>query len=210
MFNRSELECHHTFDEIHKIIEELDDHDEHSTAHVRQRRGILKTIIEEYHPLFHLARILTNFKSARLMPNSHPGPDAEIILRDESLLTVQITCSGESTNTRLQRDLLNNGNAVYPNQFHESHRGEIVYSGRILTTKNAMTQRTIDEVLSSIKLKNENYWEGTQLLLISIRQSEIGMTDDWRDQVCKQVEYSGVSPYQRIYVSTNSDCFQCA
>ena len=74
---------------------------------VVHRRGssdrIVKTILEEYHPLAALAGHLRCVRGARLTPESNEGPDAEIWLWPRRRIAVQITCVDQSGKVPLQR-----------------------------------------------------------------------------------------------------------
>ena len=210
MHRRSELEQPRTLAEMQAIIDTFaNDLAEYPSTKVRRRTGVAKIVIEEYYPLLLLAQSLSGFKSASLTADSHPGPDAVLQFDNGSQATVQITCAGEDESTALQRELLNGGQTVFANQSVNRKTDEITQSGRVLTTRTKNTLAAIDEVLSAIKRKKKKYRPGTQILLISIRRSEITMTKDWQQQLLVRVSALTDLPYERIYVATVHTCFAC-
>ena len=80
-----------------------------SDSVVHRRRGLAKDMIEEYAPLYRLARELEGFKTARLTTDSFPGPDALVQFVDGSEVAIQITTAGETESTALHRETLSRG-----------------------------------------------------------------------------------------------------
>lgn len=210
MHHRSALEQPRTLVEMQAVINTFaNDPAEYSSTVVLRRKGVAKIMIEEYLPLFLLAKSLTGFQSASLTVDSHPGPDAVLLFNDGSHATVQITCAGENEGTALQRELLEGGQIVYANQSAKRIRetGKVTQSGRMLTTRIANTRAAINEVLSAIEKKTHKYRTATQFLLISIHRSEITMTEDWQKQLLATVCALTDLPYERTYVATHHICF---
>lgn len=215
MHQRSELEQLRTLAEMQTIVDIFANyHAEYPSVEVRRRRGIskvVKVIVEEYLPLLLLAKNIPGVISARLNADSNPGPDAVLHFDGGNQMTVQITCAGESESTALQRELLNDGQAVFATQTTSRDRTtcKIRQTGRSLTTRTANTLAAIKEVLSAIEKKKDNYLEDTKLLLINMHRSEITLLEDWREQLHVQVSALTDMPYERIYVSTAHTCFAC-
>ncbi len=70
------------------------------------RKGICRTLADEFHPLVRLAQYFYGVRSIRLLPESNPGPDAKITFWWRNAATVQITCSNEDHNSALEREHL--------------------------------------------------------------------------------------------------------
>lgn len=212
MHQRSELEQPRSLAEMQMVIDAfVNDREEYPNAKVHSRTGVIKTIIEEYLPLFSLAKCLPDVTSASLTPDSNPGPDALLVFRNGRKVTVQITCAGENESTALQRELLSDGQAVFANQAATRNRrtGQITQTGRVLTTRAANTNSMIEEVMSAIENKIRKFRQGTDILLISLRGSETIMSDDWRKQLLSQVFVLADVPYESIYVTIKNTCFEC-
>ena len=213
MQGRIALEQPRSLDEMRALLDGFAaDREGFPDATVRRRRGLAKDIIEEYEPLYRLARELEGFASARLTAESLSGPDAIIQLNDGSGVTVQITTAGETASTALQRELLAQGEPVFTNQ-HASRllpSKRTVAHGRALTSKRQSTERMIEEVKAAIQRKASAYRSGTDYLLILIRQSSLSMETNWTTRLSEALSNVVFAPYSAVYVTNTKTCVRCA
>lgn len=213
MLERRTLDQFRSLEEMRSILDNFSvDCTNFSNPLVHRRRGLAKDIIEEYEPLYHLARELEGFASAKLTGESFPGPDAIIRLTDGSEVTLQITTAGETESTALQREKLSQGECVFPNQ-HATKvlpSKRITAQGRVLTTKKANTQRMMEEVKAALQRKIVAHRSGTQCLLIRIRQPSLTMESNWAARLGVALLHVGFSPYSGVYVTNTDKCTRCA
>jgi len=120
-----------------------------------RREGILKAVFEEYGPLVTLVQNLKNAVSARLMPYSNKGHDAEIRLNlkgDIIILTVQITLAHETYKNAFSRKHLSQYGFTYPtgNKAHDK-TGKVFELGRALCNPCNLQQEQVVKIISAIK-----------------------------------------------------------
>ena len=213
MHDRNALQQSHSVAEMREILDSFAaDEEKYSNDLVHRRRGLVKTLIEEYAPLYRMACELPNLKSARLTAQSHPGPDAIVEMEDGSEVTIQITTAGESQSTALQREMLSKGEPVFANQSASRSPSSkaIETKGRVLSTKNANTVRMVDEVKTALQKKIATYRPETQYLLVLIRQPSLTMNSDWQSQLQIAFENTSSAPYKAVYVANTDACYRCA
>lgn len=211
MHTRLSLEVPQTLDDMREIIASIENDGEYPSSELRRRRGVAKDLVEEYIPLYWLARAIPDVRSGYLTPASTSGPDALLAFADDSNWAIQITCAGENKATALQRELLNNREVVFANQVPQRDRAthNITQTGRVLTTKKANADAAVTEILAAIKRKTRKYRSGTDTLLVSIRGSEITMAMGWKQQLLLQISALNDIPYERVYIVGNNTCIRC-
>ncbi len=174
-----------------------------------QRRGIVKDVLEEYYPLYLLASHFGEDSRAKLNTKSARGADGFIEDPDHKTIKVQITSANLSYQERLNREQLSQGRMVFSHQNKERNRttGEIIASGRVLTTKTAQLLREINYIINSIKAKCENYIDYTDVLLVDSNISHLIMVPDidWCSEVTNQLLAVGNIPYEHIYICYKSE-----
>ena len=168
------------------------------------RRGICKSLEEEYHPLVRLAQTLLGVSSIQLLPKANPGPDAKITFWLRSAATVQITCAKEGANQAMERQqILDKGGVL----LHLQWKRDKVTGGRVATGSGGIemsddVQARIDRILKAIAAKERKYYSDTEILLIHEAPAnfEYLITGQLHERVCKAV-LARSSHYQRIYVN---------
>jgi hypothetical protein len=134
-----------------RLVDEFfSDADTYSTDDLLdRRRGLYKDIAEELYPLVMLAEFL-DAEQVRLSAPDVQGPDGELRLPSDRLVTVQITCSHERGDRYLLRQAL-----------RESGR----YFGDGRCTSEVVAER-LERVLTSVRDKEQRHRAGTDILLI--------------------------------------------
>ena len=124
---------------------------------------------------------------------------------------MQITTAGEDEETHLERQMLEQGRPVFPRQ--ETYRDPVTNSsqqrGRMLQRPKERTSLLLSEARAAVQKRIDNYREGTQFLLVSMRQSSKGQEADWRTRLHRELAELEKIPYQAIYASMGSQVFEC-
>lgn len=210
---RKHLEQPRTPEEMEGLIASIaDNRADYPDSDVHLRRGIHKLIAEEYEPLLRLAKSLPGVERAHLTAHSNAGPDAYLHYADGARKGVQITCAGESYDTALQREILSMGKPVFPAQTHTRNETtkEVETKGRMLTSREANTEKLVSDAIEAIAKKEEKYRLGTSYLLVSVRQSELTVAHKWLARIKQKLSKMNSSKYERIYLATQKRCVQCA
>lgn len=153
MIKRSQLENWISITKARKLVDDFfddqityPDNDLYSRNH-----GIYKVIPEEFYPLLLLAETLSSAKKLRLAPDSLPGPDGTILLKDKSEITVQITMSHERSK------------GYYKKRHNLRDKGFHVNEGK--KTNDIFIER-LKRIIEAIKDKESKFYKGTDVLLI--------------------------------------------
>jgi len=188
----------------------INDREKISDPDIYRRVGVVKDLIEEYLPLVTFSRTIFNFSSAKLTALSHAGPDAFVTLNNGEVLGVQITTAGENYATSLHRELLARGSVAFPQQNAIRTRidNRIHISGRILSTKSANTDRVVRDVIYAIQKKRKTYRTGTQILLISVRDSSITLVDNWQQILLAALSDVCIPPYESVSLVLSGVCLK--
>jgi hypothetical protein len=209
MIKRADLEIPRTPEEMGEFISTYErDVNAYSNEDVHLRKGtkgrVLKAFLEEYCPLYTLVLNLPNVRTARLTPKSNQGPDA-IVSTHEKELTVQITRADESSKRALQRELLSKGRPVFPtcNIIRNKKTRETQQSGRVLTTRKARLQQHVDNIVSAIQRKCQNFREGTDALLVATRMGPSALYSgfSWGEELRNRITFIASLPYMALYVA---------
>jgi len=209
--DRAALEAPRSLDEMEALLHVfINDREKIADSDIYRRVGVVKDLIEEYLPLVTFSRTILNFSSANLTAPSHAGPDAFVKLSNGEVLGVQITTAGENYTTSLHRELLARGSVVYPKQNAIRSRIDngIHVSGRILSTKSSNTDRVVLDVISAIQKKRKTYRAGTQILLISVRDSSITLVDNWQQVLLVALSDVCVAPYENVSLVLSGACLK--
>lgn len=145
------------------------DRETYPDVDVHNRVGIVKTILEEYHPLTTLVTQLRYVRSAHLTPKSTEGPDAEIRFWLGRRTRVQITVANQNYDTRLQREELRAGNPVFTFQLRRRDKatGKILKKGSSLIPPEHVVVNRVQRIRQAIEKKCIAYRRGTEVLLIA-------------------------------------------
>ena len=208
MIKRSGLETPRTVDEMEELLRSFSKDRTNSNEDVHRRHGIIKTLLEEYQPLFTLACHL-NARSAHLTARSHEGPDGIIQLQSSKQLGVQITVANQSPQEALTRERLSRGQPTFATtkKLKDRTTGQIVECGRVLTKREARLRGQVQAVVIAIEKKREKFHEGTEALLVVTRISlhDSGINYSWKQDLKKRVEDLGTIPYKRLYLANGDE-----
>ena len=219
MIKRSDLETPRTVDEMQELIRSFSKDRTYSNEDIHRRRGIIKTLLEEYQPLSALSSHL-NARSAHLTARSHEGPDGIIQLQSNKQLGVQITvadqssalefgCKRTSTQEAHTRERLSRGQPTFANtkKLRDRTTGQIVECGRVLTTREARLRGQVQAAVTAIQKKREKFHKGTEGLLVVTRISlhDLGINYSWKQDLKKRVEDLGAIPYKRLYLANGDE-----
>lgn len=152
MIKRNYLENWISIEKARKLVDEfLNDRATYSDYEFySHKRGINKVILEEFYPLLLFAEFLPSAASLHLSPNSLPGSDGAVLLKDGLEITVQITLSHErSDGYKMRQSLRDNG----------------VWSTKMRNTNEVISER-LERIIEAIKDKETNFRVGTLVLLI--------------------------------------------
>lgn len=176
---------------------------------VQLRKGICKTLAEEYSPLVRLAQEYCFIRSIRLLPEANPGPDGEIRFWWQRPSKVQIVCANEGYNRALMRELLAHGNVVFSRQNRHRDQGtrKVVSTGRALMAPATDIQARVQRILETIDSKEKKYYSGTDTLLI---QEDVANFRHLREgglhrMVCDSIQKRTATPYRRIYINYGNE-----
>jgi hypothetical protein len=152
LIERNHLESWVPIEKARKLVDEfIDDRvtypDYEFYSH---KRGINKDILEEFRPLLLFSESLSSATSIRLSPESLPGPDGAILLKDGTEIAVQITLSHERNDGYKERLTLRDNSQL-------SKRG--------LTINGDIAER-LARIIEAIKDKEANFRAGTEVLLV--------------------------------------------
>lgn len=207
---RKALENPISLHQANEVVESFcNDRAAYPDADVHLKRGVSKILAEEYCPLVRLAQELWCVRSVRLLPEANAGPDGEIRFWWHPSSKVQITCAHEGHSRALMREQLLSEGVVFQNQTRKRDKasGQVVSTGRVLTTPAADLQTRIDRILKTIEAKETKYYPGTDTLLVeedlaNFRHLKKG---GLHKKVCEAVRKGLGSPYGRIYVNYGND-----
>jgi len=203
--NREALEKRGSLSEARSLVELVYyDSATYSSEDIRRRTGVFKVLAEEYFPLLWLAEALPGARSIRLLPKGNPGPDGEIQFWYSPTSKVQIVCANESYNWSLMREELAAGRIVSPNQRFErvkKPRGVKTTGSFLSAADDRDLQERMQRITAAIEKKEQNYYRGTDTLLVSEEPSNFKHLKDLHQRLCENVRKSGPSRYERIYVS---------
>lgn len=206
MTSRRDFETPRTPAEMKSLVVAIaEDRESIADRDYHRRRGIVKVLVEEYALLQALAEHTAPDCQAYLTPVSHQGPDGVIVLSSEESLTVQITVADQCHQVAMGRERLSEGNVTFPasERVRNLRTGAIDERGRILTTRKARLQEQVTVIATAVKLKNDNFHEGTDILLVgaSIFLSDGDLDYNWEEDVRARIAALG-SPYPRICIDT--------
>ncbi|MFK8399975.1 hypothetical protein M2D07_015825 [Pseudomonas sp. BGr12] len=190
---------------LNALIREFDDDE------IYERRGIVKTLQEEYRPLYYLAQTLPGFECAHLTKENTSGPDAYIQLLNGMRLGIQITTAGEGHQSHLQRIELSRGGPVFPDveqpmlgRSYQEHR--ILGGGRTLTSREANEEKLLQALRTAVSLKVKKFRAGGDLLLIASNASAIALSSEWRCNLADSFTDADILPYGAAYVIISDQC----
>ncbi|MBW1746114.1 MAG: hypothetical protein JRG74_14375 [Deltaproteobacteria bacterium] len=210
MKTRLEFETPRTPAEMKTLIDEItEDRESISDADYHRRpRGIVKDLIEEYAPLQVLAEHTESDCKAYLMPVSNQGPDGVIELSSGKKMMIQVTVADQDHQTAMGRERLSEGHITIPasTRTRNPTTKGIEEQGRILTTRKARLQEQISKIVTAVQQKNDNFHEGTDILLVSanIFLSDEDLDHIWEDDLRAHVMSTG-SPYPRICIDIRKE-----
>jgi len=173
---------------------------------VHLKRGICKSLAEEYCPLVRLAQEHWLVRSVRLFPGCNPGPDGEIRFWWRQSSKVQIVCANEGYSRALMREQLANGDIVFPQQDRARNKNrvtnEVVSMGRALTTPDADYRMRVQRILEAIGAKESKFYPGTDTLLV---QDDVASFAHLREsglhlKICEAIREGIGRQYARIYI----------
>lgn len=207
---RLEFETPRTPAEMKALIVEIaEDRKSISDADYHRRpRGIVKDLIEEYAPLQVLAEHTKSDCKAYLMPESNQGPDGVIELSSGKKLMIQVTVADQDHHAAMGRERLSEGHITFPasTRARNPTTMAIEEKGRILTTRKARLQEQVSKIVTAVQQKNDNFHEGTDILLVSanIFLSDEDLDYSWEEDLRAHVMSIG-SPYPRICIDTGTE-----
>jgi len=210
MTNRQDLEIPRTPAEMKSlIIDFAEDRESIPDAEYHSRRGvakdIVKDIVEEYAPLQVLAEHTAPDCKAYLMPRSNQGPDGVIELSSGESLRVQITVADQNHQAAMGRERLSEGLVTFPvsKKVRNPRTRAVEEQGRVFTTRKMRLQEQVTMIAKAVQGKNENYHDGTDILLVSanIVLNDEGLDYSWEEDLRACIARSG-SPYPRICIDT--------
>lgn len=204
--DRNELQTPRSYPEMHRICQAIiDDRKTYPDTEFYKRKGLVKHILEEYWPLMQLLDHLCTGAKGALTERSHEGPDAVILVGDQTLYA-QITCANQSYKEALNREILSEREVVFPHQEKDREKTtrKIIAKGRALTTRVGKLKSQVDEIVEAVDKKARNYHEGTDILLIDteIHMSDIDTGYSWRKDLSEKVANISDLPYEYIYVAS--------
>lgn len=210
MVTRIELENPRTPDEMEDLLRSYaEDRETYPDEVVHRRIGIIKDLIEEYQMLYAFARYLDNTRTARLSPQSNQGPDGIVEIESRQEFAVQITVANQSRQEALTRELLSREQPAFASTEKRKDRrtDPVVEHGRALTTREARLRRHVQDVVTAIEKKIENFHEGTDTLLVGTRISvdDSGINYSWKHDLKVQVEGLDNIPYNRLYIANGDE-----
>jgi hypothetical protein len=197
---RSELELPHTREQMRSIIDRLDRHEHFPSAVIHKHQCIVKTVLEEYLPLYTLMALFPASSKAHLNADSIKGPDAVLLHEDGGKMTIQITVCHLSKGEALGRQMLAKGQPFWPDRKRTKNRetGEIEESGRAFTTPQARSGKVVRQVTTALELKLLNFRPETDALLIFGRM--FALDDSWKEQVRAVLGAVERMPYKHVFV----------
>ena len=204
---RADLEKRVSLQKALAVVEEFSDpKGEFTNREIHLKKGIVKILSEEYTPLVLLAKTYRLVRSIRLFPISNAGPDGEIRFWWRLKSKVQITCASENHDRALMREQLANQEPVFPNQSHRRVSGRIIEAkGRVLTAPSENVDRRLSLIVSAIERKNEQFYIGTDTLLVQDNTANFKHLGNLHQQVCRSVKEGCASNYKRVFVVYGSD-----
>jgi len=172
------------------------------------RRGIVKTMLEEYLPLSILAANLPAAVSGRLLAQSNAGADAVLELNDPAFpseLRVQITVADQDHQEALVREKISQGAMVFRNTVKKRSGNDpavIEEHGRVLTTPKARAQGRAAMIIAAFDRKVRKYRLGTDALLIHV-SGVVHSTHDfsWSTHITQAIQQRSSNPYKWVFVS---------
>lgn len=168
------------------------------------RKGICKTLADEFHPLVRLAQYFYGVRNIRLFPESNPGPDAKITFWWRNAATVQITCSDEDHKSALEREHLfhKTGLLLHQQWKRDKATRSIVSNGKDVFKPSADVQVRVDRIIKTIDEKERKYYSGIEILLVHENSAnyEYLQIGQLHEQVCDRVS-ANKSSYKRIYAN---------
>jgi len=156
------------------ILDFANDRQTYSDSDVHMRRGIAKTILEEYRPLAALVAELPFVRRARLTPQSTEGCDAEIWLWPCRRIGIEITCADQSHDAALQREELAAGKAVFPfrHRRRDTNTQEILAEGRALACPESVVMCRVERIRKAIAKKCADYRGNAEILLVADKSAD--------------------------------------
>lgn len=139
------------------------------------------------------------------MPPSNQGPDGVIELASGESLTVQITVADQNDQVAMGRERLSEGDVTFPTseKFHDPSTRAVEERGRVLTTRRARLEEQVTAIVARIQSKNDNFYEGTDILLVGtnifLANRDLGYR--WEEDLRKRIAEIGTH-YPRICVYT--------
>ncbi len=214
MLTRAELETPRTPEEMGALLNSFgNDREAYPDCVVLLRKGIAKDILEEYWPLFALARNLRAC-SAYLKPSSNPGPDGVVGLATGKKLYVQITVADQSDEVAWKRELLSQGKpvSIWTRKSRDPLTKEIVEEGPSWFAPENYFGKKVQDIVDAITRKLPKFYKGTHALLVSVdvrplmeRHNE---TCNWRQDLRDRVSELGFIPYSKLYVANNEEIIE--
>lgn len=208
-FSRTDLEQDHSRVEMEAFIELFHDPAHFPSDDIYRLKGIEKTMIDEYIPLYHLLVHLSG-RSARLTADSNCGPDGIVTLPDGKTIGVQITTSHRDKQEGLGRQMHLQGQPYFPNRTRTDGKDEhgkrmVTEKGRMLTTPDARISKVVGEVESALRKKIAGFRSNTDALLISGEMRKV--PESWKDGVRAVLASVPSNPYRRVFVGDTSGIY---
>jgi len=186
------------------------DRETYPDSKFHKRKDLLKAILEEYWPLTQLLKCFGEKAKGRLTEHSNTGPDA--VVHDEEIqYFVQITCADQSYKEALNREILSEGQLVFPeqNKVRDKKNNKIISEGRFLTTRKAKLKSQVLEVEAAINKKVRNFHNGTDYLLVytNIHLSDMDIDYSWQEDLREKINNIQNMPYKKIYITHKQGVF---
>lgn len=121
---------------------------------------------------------------------------------------IQITVADQDHQAAMGRKRLSKGYATFPisTKTCNSTTKEIEENGRILTNRKAQLQEQVLKIVTAVQQKNNNFHEGTDILLVSanIYLSDKSLDYNWKEDLRARI-MSICSPYSKICIETGTE-----
>jgi hypothetical protein len=197
---RSELEQPRTREQMRSIIDRLNQRQHFTKEVLCKRQGIVKTVLDEYLPLYTLMTLFPESSTAHLTAESIKGPDAVLLREELGNMTIQITACHLSKNEALGRQMLAKGQPCWPDRKRTKDRktGEIIETGRAFTTPEARVMKVVQQVTTALESKLLNYRDGTDALLIF--GTMFAVDESWKEHVQAAIAAVKHMPYKHVFV----------
>lgn len=206
MTNRCDFETPRTPEQMKSLVVDVaEDRESIPDRDYHRRRGIVKHLVEEYALLQALAEHTASDCRAYLTPASNQGPDAVIELASGESWTVQITVADQGHQAAMGRERLSEGNATFPaaERARNPKTRAIDERGRVFTTRKARLQHQVAAILTAVQRKNDNFHEGTDILLVGASDFLSDENLDYSSEQDLRARIAALgSPYPRICIDT--------